>query len=225
VDEDEVVEEMAGGEGVGSDEIVIDEEMLEDGYREQEPTVSVPGIPKAMSPSSEIDQEDDTPDSPGKPPSQADTDVITDIDERPTKMKAATTTPEADWPSPRPIEIDTATTPEADWPHFSSPEPKPSSQSSDSLSNQEESPPPSITGSDSDTGSHSGEEDSDSDASEYDEDPENPIHWYDRLVTTIEMGRVEGVDQFVYEFQTHHIDDSVHWKGLSERFASLENLC
>jgi hypothetical protein len=60
------VEEMAGEEGVGSDEIVIDEEMLDDdGAQDQEPTVSVPGNPKAISTISEISHEDHSPNSPG----------------------------------------------------------------------------------------------------------------------------------------------------------------
>jgi hypothetical protein len=181
------VEEMAGGAVVGSDEIVIDEEMLDDQDQGQE--IMVPEPPKAMSTSSEIKREDDSPDSPGKPSSEADTEVTTAIDNGSLEVDTAPTSPEADIQKKLPLKL--------------------SSQSSHSSSGQDQEN--THVSSNTDVGSVT---DSDSEADEPDpwddllQDPEDPTQWYDKLMAEIDIAKRDDTEYFDYEFGTHRIGKS-----------------
>lgn len=121
---------MPSGEGAGSDEIVIDEEMLEDQEQDQDPIVPEPTKAMFSSDQMEIKQEDDVPNSPGKQSSDIQSEVPTEINEQFVYFDPASTIPEADRQKPPSASL--------------------SSQSSDSSSGQKHTLVPSVTDDDSD---------------------------------------------------------------------------
>jgi len=201
-DEDDVVEDIPSGEEAGSDEIVIDEEMLDD--QEQVQEAMVPRLPKAISTSdgSEIIQEDVSLDSPGKQSSEAGTEVPTEVDDGPLEVLSPIAPPEAT--------------------SHNAPSPRYSNRSSNSFPCQGDEPSPFNPDSDLVTEIDSEPEDSDPEG-DLCQDPENPTQWYDKLMATIESARHD--EYFDYEFVTHRVGRYPNGKKDCEWFREAYKQC
>jgi len=192
--------EIPSGEGAGSDEIIIDEEMLEDQGEKQEPVVPEPRKAMFSSHEMEINQEDDVPNSPGKHSSEIQSEAPTEIDDGPLEVHSPSAAPKAN--------------------RQNAPSPKSSSRSSDSTS---------VSGDGSDTDSDFNHGGFTLEDFVFEEDPVNPTKWHDGLMKTIsnvreehaedeEMGDEEQLDAFEYDFVTHRIDGCPGLKGAGKWF-------
>jgi len=201
-DEDDIVEEIPSGEGAGSDEIVIDGDMLDD--QEQVQEAMVPKLPKAISTSdgSEIIQKDLSLDSPGKQSSEAGTEVPTEVDDGPLEVLSPIAPPKAT--------------------SHNAPSPKLSNRSLHSSPSQGADPFPLNRDDDLVTEIDSEPEDSDPEG-DLCQDPGNPTQWYDKLMATIESVRHE--EYFDYDFVTHRVGRYPNGKKDCEWFREAYTYC